>query len=226
VCGRTSLFAPRDDLEARFDAEVVADGGYTPRYNVAPGDDVAVVTGDSPDEIDRYRWGLVPPWADDPGQGIVNARSETAAETRAVADAWADRPCLVLSSGYYEWDRRTGRPYRVYREGGAPFAMAGLWSTWERGTETVRCATILTTAPNDVVAPIHDRMPVVVPADAESAWLSAGPTARADLCRPYPGDDLTADEISTRVNDPAHDDPSVIEPLAHAQAALDEFGSA
>ncbi|MFB6302444.1 MAG: SOS response-associated peptidase [Haloferacaceae archaeon] len=228
MCGRNSLFVAQDDLESRFDARVVADGGYRPRYNVAPGDGLEVVTNEAPDEIDRYRWGLIPSWADDPGTGLINARSETAAEKSAFVDAWAARPCLVLSSGFYEWQSRNGgpkRPYRVYREDDPAFAMAGIWEVREGEDGALPCVTILTTDPNDVMEPIHDRMPVVLPADAESAWLSAGPDARADLCRPYPDDDLAAYEISTRVNDPGHDDPDVIEPLAGEQSGLDEFGA-
>jgi putative SOS response-associated peptidase YedK len=228
MCGRNSLFVARDDLERRFDAEVVADGGYTPRYNVAPRDGLEVVTNEAPDEIDRYHWGLVPFWADEREEGIINARSETAGEKQAFEDAWESRPCLVLSSGFYEWHARNGgpkQPYRIYREDDPAFAMAGLWERWEGPDETVSCVTILTTEPNELTAPIHDRMPVVLPKDAESEWLSSGPEARTELCRPYPGDDLAAYEISTRVNNPENDDARVIEPLEHEQSGLDEFGS-
>jgi putative SOS response-associated peptidase YedK len=227
MCGRTSLFVPRDDLETRFDAEVVVDGGYAPRYNIAPGHGLEVVTNEAPDEIDRYHWGLIPFWADEPEEGIVNARSETADEKRVFEDAWSSRPCLVLSSGFYEWQATGGspkRPYRIYREGGPAFAMAGLWEVWEGEGDRIACVTILTTEPNDLLEPIHDRMPVVLPPDAESAWLAGGPDAREDLCRPYPGDDLSAYEVSTRVNDPGNDDPAVIEPLDHEQSGLGEFG--
>jgi putative SOS response-associated peptidase YedK len=228
MCGRTSLFAARADLEARFDADVVTDGGYTPRYNVAPGDDLHVITNEAPTEIHRARWGLVPPWTDDPGAGIVNARSETVEEKRAFARAWDSRPCLVLSSGFYEWkSSATGskRPYRIYRENDPAFAMAGLWDVWAGDDEPRSCVTILTTAPNDLMAPIHDRMPVVLPQAVESDWLAAGPDTRKELCQPYPKDDLAADEISTRVNDPDTDDPQVIEPLDHEQSGLGEFDS-
>ncbi|MFB6080607.1 MAG: SOS response-associated peptidase [Haloferacaceae archaeon] len=227
MCGRTSLFAARRDLEAQFDATVVADGGYRPRYNVAPGAPLEVVTNDAPDEIDRYRWGLVPSWADDPGEGMINARAETAGEKRAFRDAWESRPCLVLSSGFYEWRSRDGgpkRPYRIYRSDAPAFAMAGLWEVWEGDDREVPCVTILTTEPNDLLRPIHDRMPVVLPAGDEGTWLAADPADRAEMCRPYPDDDLDADEVSTRVNDPGNDDPSVIDPPAHEQSGLGDFG--
>ncbi len=98
--------------------------------------------------------------------------------------------------------------------------MAGLCDVWEGDDET-----ILTTDPNDVMKPIHDRMPVVLPQDAESEWLSADPDTRKELCQPYPRDDMDADEISTRVNNPGNDDPRVIEPLDHEQSGLGEFSS-
>jgi putative SOS response-associated peptidase YedK len=228
MCGRHSLFLAHDDLEARFDAELVADGGYTPRYNIAPGDGLEIITNEAPDEIDRYHWGLIPFWADEPEEGIVNARAETVDEKRVFERAWESRPCLVPSSGFYEWRSTNGgpkRPYRIHREDDPAFAMAGLWDVWERDDESISCVTILTTDPNDLMRPIHDRMPVVLPQDAESAWLSAGPDARKALCRPYRGDDLAAYEISTRVNDPENDDPQVVESLDHEQSGLEDFGS-
>lgn len=228
MCGRTSLFVDQGDLESHFDAEVVADGGYRPRYNIAPGADLEVITNDAPDEIDRYHWGFVPPWADGPGDDLINARAETAVEKPTFSEAWASRPCLVPSSGFYEWQSTTGgpkRPFRIYREEEPLFAMAGLWDVWEGNGETLSTVTILTTEPNETVASIHDRMPVVLPREVEDDWLAGDLPERADLCRPYPGDDLVAEEISTRVNNPNNDDPRVLEPVDHEQSGLEEFGS-
>ncbi|WP_312912783.1 SOS response-associated peptidase [Natronosalvus caseinilyticus] len=228
MCGRNSLFVSQDDLETRFNAEVVADGGYTPRYNIAPGDDLEVITNEADDEIDRYHWGLIPFWSNEPQEGIINARSETADEKRVFKRAWESRPCLVLSSGFYEWKSANGgpkQPYRIHRENGPVFAMAGLWDVWEGEADTITCVTILTTEPNDLMEPIHDRMPVVLPESAETEWLSAGPDARKELCQPYPENDLAAYEISTRVNNPGNNDPTVIEALEHEQSGLGEFSS-
>ena len=227
MCGRTSLFVPRSELEDRFEATVVADGGYRPRYNIAPGSGLAVVTNDATDEIDRFHWGLVPPWAEAVDDGYINARAETAAETRPFGDAWANRPCLVLSSGFYEWkDVGAGpkEPHRVHREGDPAFAMAGLWQETTVDEEPVRSVTILTTEPCDVLEPIHDRMPVVLCRDEESAWLERGPAERQALCRPYPGDDLDAYPVGRTVNDPGNDDPRVIEPAETEQRGLGDFG--
>ncbi|MFW5950087.1 MAG: SOS response-associated peptidase [archaeon] len=228
MCGRNALFLAQRDLETRFDAELVADGGYTRRYNIAPGAGLEVITNDAPDEIDRYHWGLIPFWADEPSDGMINGRSETVDEKRAFEEAWESRPCLVLSSGFYEWRAPNGaakQPYRIYREDDPAFAMAGLWDVWDGLDETISSVTILTTEPNDLMEPIHDRMPVVLPRDAESAWLSAGPEDRKGLCQPYPADDLAAYEISTRVNNPGNDDPEIIEPLEHEQSGLGDFSA-
>ena len=226
MCGRNALFATQPDLEKHFEAEVVTDGGYVPRYNIAPGEQLDVIINRATDEIDRYQWGLLPSWADDPGEGIINARTETAAEKRAFRDTWDSRPCLVLSSGFYEWQERNGgpkQPYRIYREDAPAFAMAGLWEVWEGQERDIPCVTILTTEPNALMEPIHDRMPVVLPDGAEVTWLTAGPDERKELCYPYPDKDLEAYKISMQVNCPGNDDPSVIEPLGHEQSDLSEF---
>jgi putative SOS response-associated peptidase YedK len=227
MCGRTGLWLDSDDLTTRVDADFADGVDYQPRYNIAPGEDLEIITNESPDAIDQHHWGLIPFWSDEPEEGIINARSETAAEKRPFQNAWESRPCLVLSSGFYEWQSRNGgpkQPYRIYREDDPAFAMAGLWEVWEGDEETIPCVTILTTEPNETVAPIHDRMPVVLPRDEEDDWLAAGPDERRALCLPSPDDDLDAYEISTRVNDPGNDDPRVIEPLESQQSGLEEFG--
>lgn len=227
MCGRTSLFVDRSTLEDRFDAEIVADGGYRPRFNIAPGEPLEVITNTAADEIDQYYWGLIPPWAEEPDEGIINARSETAAEKNAFRDAWDSRPCLVLSSGFYEWKDTNGgpkEPYRVYRPDDPAFAMAGLWEPWTGDDgETINSVTILTTEPNDLMEPIHDRMPVVLPRDAEETWLTADAATRAELCQPYSAGDLDAYPISTRVNNPDNDDATVIEPAETEQSDLGEY---
>lgn len=227
MCGRTSLFAEIDDLESRFDAQYVVDGSYHPRYNIAPHQPIEVIANEAPEEIDQYTWGLLPPWADDRSDGLINARSETAHEKRSFKEAWESRPCLVLSSGFYEWQQLNGgpkQPYRIYRADDVAFAMAGLWQDGHGdGDDSLRSVTILTTEPNDVVEPIHDRMPVVLPESEEDRWLVAGPAERRELCRPYPEDDLDAYPISTTVNNPENDAESVIEPLGNEQSGLGEF---
>lgn len=123
-------------------------------------------------------------------------------------------------------ERRPEATYRIHRDGddgGAAFAMAGLWQETTVDDEAVRSVTILTTEPNDVVDPLHDRMPVVLPERDETAWLEADPDERRELCQPYPADDLDAYPISTRVNNPGNDDSGIIEPAESEQSGLEDF---
>lgn len=228
MCGRTSLFPPQIELETRFDASIAKGIEYRPRYNISPGSDLEVITNEASDTIDYHHWGLLPDWADEMNDGLINARSETANEKPAFRDAWAERPCLVLTSGFYEWQSVTGgekQPFRIYKNDQSAFAMAGLWGEKVIDSESVRSVTILTTEPNEVVAPIHDRMPVVLPNDEEDTWLESDPVERRALCRPYPDGDLDAYPVGTRVNNPSNDDATIIEEVdaSGGQAGLGEF---
>lgn len=198
---------------------------YQSRHNIAPQQRQPVISNDAPDRIVEYRWGLVPAWMDE-GNGFINARSETAAEKPAFRNAWSTRPCLVLSSGFYEWRQTNGgskQPFRIYRSGERPLAMAGLWSPG--AVDGPPTFTILTTEPNPLVESIHDRMPVILRSGKEHAWLEAGPDERHKFCAPYPDDDLEAYPIATSVNDPTNDDEQIIEPLQSEQSDLGKFGA-
>jgi putative SOS response-associated peptidase YedK len=214
MCGRTSLFAPRSRLAERFDAEVV--GSLEPRYNIAPRDELAVVRDDDPDRVRTASWGLVPAWADDPdAHRHINARAETVEDKPSFSDAVESRRCLVLADGFYEWeDRRTGtQPYRVEREDGEPFAMAGLWERWTDGDRSLTTVTVVTTEPNAVVEPLHHRMAVVLDRDEEGAWLDADdPDDRARLLTTPDPEPFHAYPVSDAVNDPGADGPELVEP--------------
>jgi putative SOS response-associated peptidase YedK len=187
------------------------------RFNVAPQDDVLTVTTDR-DGAPRgelLRWGLVPHWAQDEriGAKMINARAETVAAKPAFRDAFERRRCLVLADGFYEWERRPGLPklpWHVTRADGAPFAFAGLWST--RGD--LRSCSIVTTSANGLLAPVHDRMPVILPdAAAEQAWLDPATPAGElqDLLAPLP-EALTARRaVGPAVNDARHDAPDCLD---------------
>ncbi|MFB6267634.1 MAG: SOS response-associated peptidase [Halodesulfurarchaeum sp.] len=236
MCGRTSLFLPQAVVESRFDATY--EGSLPSRYNIAPFDDLAVITGDAPDTIDLLEWGFLPSWADTPERTHrpINARSETARESPMFRDAFEERHCLVLVDGFYEWqDRERGgsQPYRIEKPDEEPFALAGLWEHWEDGGEddadvqALDTVTILTTDANDLLEPIHDRMPVVLPPDREREWLAGNGGTAEDLLDPYTGGDLEAFPVSRAVNDPANDSQAVIEPVEpdqeETQAGLDDF---
>ncbi len=236
MCGRYSLFVSPAELARRFDVSV--GDVYEPRYNAAPGQSLPVITDAESDRLSTAEWGLVPPWADDDSQGNhINARAETVAERpsfQAAFERTAGGRCLVPADGFYEWTDRDGatQPYRVTREDGAPFAMAGLYSRFEPATaqagldafgdgdrdptvttEPVETFTIVTTEPNDLVAELHHRMAVILPRETEREWLTAPPERARQLLEPSPADPLEAYPVSQAVNDPANDTPAVVEPL-------------
>lgn len=230
MCGRYTLQTPEPQLIERFGAE--PETPLEPRYNCAPGQALPVITNEAPDQIKQFQWGLTPAWADEQ-QGHINARSETVREKRSFAAAYERRRCLVPCDGFYEWaDLGDGkRPYRVSFEDDRPFAMAGLWERWEPPThqlglaafgdseqasesasEPVSTFTVLTTEPNDLISTLHHRMAVILEPAEETAWLHGDPDALE--LEPYPADELEYEPVSTRVNDPANDDPSLIEPVS------------
>ncbi|MFA9502471.1 SOS response-associated peptidase [Natrinema sp. H-ect1] len=230
MCGRYTLTVDGDDLEARFDARL-SDSAFDPRYNMAPGQELPVITNEEPEVFRRLEWGLVPSWADDDSGGLINARAESVDEKPSFHEAYERRRCLVPADGFYEWvETEDGkRPYRVTFEDERVFAMAGLWERWEPdatqtgldsfggglegGTETgpLETFTIVTTEPNALVADLHHRMAVILDPDDEQRWLSD--EAGRELLEPRSADGMTAYPVSTAVNDPATDEPSLVDPV-------------
>jgi putative SOS response-associated peptidase YedK len=225
MCGRTSLFADPSVVEAQFEAEF--DYAYEPRYNVAPGQPLATIRNTSRDTIGRQEWGFIPSWPDDPAEAPrpINARAETVARKPFFSDAFQERRCLVLADGFYEWTGERGRkqPYRFHLADDRPFAMAGIWNRWTGNGETRETVAVVTTEPNDLMAPIHDRMPVVLAPGEYDTWLAGYKNDALAVCDPYDGDDMDAYEVSTAVNDPENDRPAVVEPADSRQGGLGEF---
>ena len=201
------------------------------RFATAPGQELPVITNDAPDTIAHLQWGLIPAWADDPsiGNRLINARAETVDEKRSFREAYERRRCLVLADGFYEWTATNAgkQPYRVTLDDGEPFALAGLWERWqppqkqtgldefgnsepESEADPVETFTIVTTEPNAVIEPLHDRMAVVLPADSEQRWLD-GDGDRTELLEPYPAEEMRAYPVSTAVNDPSNDSLALVE---------------
>lgn len=219
MCGRYTLATPVGRLAEEFGFDS-SSTEFRTSYNVAPTRQVPVVLAEGGKRrLEMLRWGLVPSWADDPGIGarMINARSETAPEKPSFRRAFRDRRCLIPADGFYEWKRENGgkQPYYFRMQGGRPFAFAGLWESWTKDGEIRSCA-ILTTAANEVVAGIHERMPVILPSRHYEAWLDpeAERDELTDLLVPYPGDDLETYPVSRFVNSPGNDDPRCIEPAA------------
>ncbi|MCS6844043.1 MAG: SOS response-associated peptidase [Caldilineales bacterium] len=220
MCGRFSIFIDPARLAERFQASLPPQG-LVPRYNAAPRQDLPVILNAEPHAIQLLRWGLVPSWAKDPAVGdrMINARAETLAEKPSFRAALHRRRCLVLADGFYEWQKLDGSkiPLRIALKSGEPFAFAGLWEMWQAADGSLlRTFTIVTVPPNELIAPIHDRMPAMLLPEHEAVWLDdrAGVAAWLDVLRPYPADRLVAYPVSRRVNSPANDDPSVVAPVA------------
>jgi putative SOS response-associated peptidase YedK len=194
-----------------------------PCFNISPNQPVAVVRFD-PNEgshrLDFLTWGLIPPWADDPniGDHMINARAETVAERPAFRHAFRTQRCLVVADGFYEWQRQNGwkQPYFVHMKDDRPFAFAGLWEHWDKGDEPIYSCTLLTTDANELLAPIHDRMPVILPKSAYDFWLNPeihDPKRLEPLLVPFPADEMEAYPVSRLVNDPENDVPECIRPI-------------
>ena len=220
MCGRYTLTDPDPRLlRFRFGLTESVEIDHEPRYNVAPTDRVLAVrlTDKGEREPGVLRWGLIPHYADPESfdRLLINARAETVAEAAAFRDAFQSHRCLVVADGFYEWrQEETGmKPVWITRPSREPFAFAGLWAEARRadGSSVHSCA-IVTCAPGEVVAPIHDRMPVILEREAEAEWLQpeAGPDQLAALL--VPTDDLTVTEVSDAVNDVRQDGPALIEP--------------
>ena len=167
------------------------------------------------------RWGLIPSWAKDSSVGnrLINARAETVAERNSFRSAFVRRRCLVLADGFYEWQRvgNAKRPMRIVMKSGEPFAFAGLWDSWrDPNGEIVRSCTIITTEANELLHPIHNRMPVILPRDLESFWLDNDVEDRDALSNvmvPYQSAEMEAYEVSSLVNRPGNNQPEVVLPV-------------
>jgi putative SOS response-associated peptidase YedK len=224
MCGRFTLTLDAHQLQAAFPWVIMPEeGDVTARYNIAPTQPVAAIPNEEPYRLDHFYWGLVPSWSKDVaiGSRLINARSETLAEKPSFRAAYRRRRCLIPADGFYEWQSLPGRknkqPVLIRMRSQEVFCLAGLWEIWQspEGSE-LRSCTILTTRPNELVAPIHDRMPVILPAAAYRTWLSPNeetPAALQGLLEPYPAAEMALHPVSAAVNNPAHDAPDCVLPL-------------
>jgi putative SOS response-associated peptidase YedK len=233
MCGRFTQQRPASELAEIFAAEPLADE-LGARFNVAPTDDAfVVVQREERRAIAAYRWGLIPHWAKDlkTGSKMFNARAETLSGSPAFRDAFKRKRCLVPVDAFYEWKREgtIRQPYAIARDDGRPLALAGLWAGWkDPATDTVRRTfTIITTTPNEAMADLHDRMPVVIPDDAWDRWLDPTDPDPGELrAMLEPTDDIALRiyAVNRDVNDVRRDGPELIEPLIAAPAPVDSLG--
>ena len=222
MCGRFTLTVDPADLQDAF-PQFTFPEKYAPRYNISPTQPILAIPNDGKSNADFFVWGLIPSWAKDPsiGSKLINARSETLAEKPSFRGGFKYHRCLILADGFYEWKTQPGTktkvPHFIRLKSGKPFAFAGLWDTWQSPDGgAVKSATIITTSPNRLMAPIHNRMPVILPPDAYAQWLD--PAARPaeslqHLLAPYSTEDMTAHPVSTLVNSPANDRVECVIPV-------------
>ncbi|CAN1212554.1 Abasic site processing protein [Tumidithrix helvetica PCC 7403] len=220
MCGRFTQFHSAEAIAEAFEVDVE---DLPPRYNIAPSQPIAAIVQrlDEPRKLLWLRWGLIPSWAKDPAIGykLINARSETAFEKPSFRYAFKHRRCLIPTDGFYEWQRLEGskkQPFFIGLKDSSPFAFAGLWERWEsKEGDIVETCTILTTEANDLVSPIHDRMPVILHPKDYDLWLDPKFT-RSDrlqaLLVPYPSEFMVSHPVGTKVNSPKNDSPECLQP--------------
>jgi putative SOS response-associated peptidase YedK len=221
MCGRFALTIEPVDLEEAF-PEYSFPAQYSPRYNISPSQPILVLPNDGEKKSDFFVWGLIPSWAKDPsiGNRMINARAETLAEKPAFRSAYKYHRCLILADGFYEWQAQPGSkskiPHFIRLKSGKPFAFAGLWEHWNSpdGSE-IRSATIITTEPNEMMAKLHNRMPVILHPNDYAQWIDSAvqpPDRLQKLLVPYPTGEMDAYPVSTLVNSPSNDKVECILP--------------
>jgi putative SOS response-associated peptidase YedK len=222
MCGRFTLTVDPADLQDAF-PEFTFPAQSAPRYNIAPSQPILALPNNGTNKADFFIWGLIPSWAKDPsiGNRMINARAETLAEKPSFRGALKYHRCLIFADGFYEWQAQPGSkskiPHFIRLRSTAPFAFAGLWEQWHSpdGSE-VNSATIITTEPNELMASLHNRMPVILKSEAYAQWLDPSPQAPAhfqDLLAPYPTAEMEAYPVSTLVNSPSNDQAECILPV-------------
>ncbi|MDF2717959.1 MAG: response associated peptidase [Paenibacillus sp.] len=227
MCGRYTITISLEELLLRFHIDPAFPLYHRPRYNVAPGQLVPAIVNDGErNRIGELKWGLIPQWAKDEsiGSKMINARAETVAEKPAYRIPLERKRCLVPADGFYEWKRKddgkTKQPMRITLRNEAMFAMAGLYDIWTTpdGRKVSTC-TVITTAPNRLMADIHDRMPVILRPEHEAVWLDRGmrDTSRLlDMLKPYPAEEMRAYPVAAGVGNVSNDGPECIRELHDA----------
>lgn len=216
MCGRYSQSQSAEIIAKAFQVDSVP--ALKPRYNIAPTQSVPTVLQTSASTNRQFKmlhWGLIPSWAKDPKMGgrLINARAETVNEKPAFRSAFRQRRCLVLADGFYEWqqqeDKKQKQPFYFRLSDGQPFAFAGLWEHWKGADgEEIESCTLLTTEPNELMQPIHNRMPVILDPKDYDLWLDSEvkkPELLQPLLRSYQTEEMTAYPVSKTVNKPSND---------------------
>lgn len=220
MCGRFVQYTLFPLLEKEFSLKFGEEIPLRPSWNIAPTQQVPVVINEEGNRMITCRWGLIPSWSKDAaiGNRMINARAETLAEKPSFKGPFKKHRCLVIADGFYEWKKTAGGKVPVYvcMKSGRPFGFAGLYSDWQPPEgEVIRTCTIVTTEPNKLLEPIHNRMPAIIRPEDRKVWLDPGEQDAdklASLLAPYSSDEMDAWEVSRTVNSPANNGPELIEP--------------
>lgn len=220
MCGRFVFMSKTAMLIEEFGLDEIQ-WNFKPNYNIAPGQDVPGIVKNGKKFLEKFRWGFVPFWADDPsiGNRMINARAESVSEKRSFARAFRKRRCLVVADGFYEW-RKEGNikiPMYFHLRSGRPFGFAGLYETWKSkdGQELTTCA-IITTEPNELIRPVHNRMPAIIEKDKRELWLDNAiqdPEDLLPLLKSYNVAEMEGYEVSRKVNSFKINSPECIKPV-------------
>ena len=223
MCGRFTLTVDPAELKEAFGGAIFP-SKFAPRFNIAPSQPLLAIPNDGANTADFFIWGLIPMWAKDPsiGNRLINARGETVAEKPSFRGSFKYKRCLILADGFYEWKANPGKktktPYFIYMKDRKPFAFAGLWDSWEGPDgSNIKTCTIITTEPNDLMEPIHNRMPVILHPRDYAKWLDISPQTPDNLLpliKPFQADAMTAHPVSTLVNKPSNDSPELVVPAS------------
>ena len=221
MCGRFTLTVDPAEIQDAF-TNYKFPNQFAPRFNIAPTQPVLAIPNDGSNKADFFIWGLIPSWAKDPsiGNRLINARGETLAEKPSFRGSYKYKRCLILADGFYEWKKQPGTkaktPHFIHMKDRQPFAFAGLWDEWNSPDGSrIRSCTIVTTEPNEFMAPIHNRMPVILPPDAYAQWIDPAvrtPESLQQLIKPYSAEEMAAYPVSTLVNNPKNDRAECVVP--------------
>lgn len=220
MCGRYTL-VKTSEVTRRFGAEQ-ASFEVAPRYNIAPGQELPVVVRNSPNHLEMMRWGLVPSWAKDTkiGYQMINARAEGIEKKASFRKPFQKQRCIIPASGFYEWQKQGSRkiPHYFKMANDELFGFAGLYDIYtDENGQKLKTYTIITTEANEIVGPVHDRMPVILTPEEEAIWLDPeihDPETLLPLLKPYPADEMMVYTVSTLVNKPQNDGPELLGPGA------------
>lgn len=220
MCGRFVQFTLFPLLEKEFSLKFGEEVVLRPSFNIAPTQDVPVIVNEDGNRLIFCRWGLIPPWSKDLsiGNRMINARAETLAEKPSFKEPFKKHRCLIVADGFYEWKKTESGKVPVYitMKTGRTFGFAGLYSDWHPPEgEVIKTCTIITSEPNDLLEPIHNRMPVIIKPDDRDIWLDPDEHDQdklTPLLAPYSSDELDAWEVSRVVNSPSNNGPELIDP--------------